>query len=89
MSFGRFDQAVQIGTGDDTVDRLRKDPVFAADDKGPDRILRPVVVDGAMTIVNITDEPRPLMVQVTHRLTQLATRQYRRQRLIQPPPQLL
>ena len=68
IGLGGLHQAVEVGAGLDPLYAVAEQPVFAAHDKGTDRVFGQVVVDGDSPVVQITDQPGPFVLQVVERL---------------------
>ncbi|MNU03220.1 hypothetical protein D3C72_2471680 [compost metagenome] len=57
---GGFHQAVELGAGGRAFGRVAEQPVFAADDEGPDGPLGGVVIDRQVAGLDIAFEPAPV-----------------------------
>ena len=71
------------------MNRITKNPIFAANYKGTDRVLGQVDIDFQAPVFEITNEFRPLVVQVVQSLPGQGARWYGWQALVQPVSQLL
>ncbi len=66
IGFRRFNQTVKIGACFCPRYRSAKEPILAANNKGPDCIFRRVVVDSQEAIFGVNREFAPVFIQVRH-----------------------
>ena len=89
VGLGGLDQRVQIGTGLDPLDRVAERPVLAPEQEWADGILRAIVVDLQPTVVQVTDQLVPFVVQVAQRLAGRTAWRHLWQGFIQPAAQFM
>ena len=79
VGLGGFDEAVEVGAGVGAADGVGEEPVLAADDEGPDRVLDEIGVERDAAVVEDADELRPLVVEIAERLARERLRRDARQ----------
>jgi len=85
----RGDQAVERSTRLGTLDRIGEEPIGPTQSEGSDGVFHRVGVDGKASIIEITDDLRPLGQQIVEGLSELAGTQRLRVHLRGPGVQAL
>ena len=70
VGLGRLYQGIKGGAGFRSFGVSGKQPVLAAYDERPDRILRKVVVRGKAAVIRISNKPVPLVYRIADGLAE-------------------